>query len=144
MLAFHPDGTLAYVSCLAPEETHTFSLFDEYVIDEGRVDSSLAAFYCYASWFYRRLGEAKTPIFSLYTTVVLFDEQGRRLGKRPASRLDSITVNMGFPDQCNPLVIPQRPLKIAYARLMDYQDLSEELMHLIVRACKAGGRYYEA
>jgi hypothetical protein len=75
--------------------------------------------------------------------VALFNKQGKRLGKKPASPIGSMTVGWPGENQNNPLIIPQQPLKIAYARLLDFQDLSQELMHLIIRTHKARGLYYE-
>ena len=40
MLVFHPDGTLAYVSHLMREETHSHSLFDRWGDESGRPDVS--------------------------------------------------------------------------------------------------------
>ena len=143
MLTFHPDGTLAWMSCLSTEQKQGYNLFDYHVIDERKLQSKLMAFYCYASWFYQRLSVNKRPIFSLYTTVALFNEQGKKLGKKPASPPNSMSIGMGFENQQTPLVIPQQPLKIAFAKLMESQNLSRELMHLIIRAYKAEGLYYE-
>jgi len=143
ILAFHPDGTLAWMSCLDNEQGQGYNLFDYHVIDERKLQSKLTAFYCYASWFYQRLSANKRPIFSLYTTVALFNEQGKKLGKRPSFPPNSMSIGMGFENQQNPLVIPQQPLKIAFAKLIETQKLSQELMNLIVRAYKAEGLYYE-
>jgi len=143
MLAFHPDGTLAWMSCLDNEQEQGYNLFDYHVIDERKLQSKLTAFYCYASWFYQRLSANKRPIFSLYTTVALFNKQGKKLGKKPASPPNSMSIGMGFKNQQNPLLIPQQPLKIAFAKLLEYQNLCREFMHLIVRDYKAEGLYYE-
>jgi len=105
---------------------------------------TLTAFYCYASWFYQRLSANKRPIFNLYTAVALFNKKGRKLGEKPPSPPDSINISIGLEDQESPLMIPQQPLKIAYARLRNSADLSRELMHLIVRVHKATGMYYES
>ncbi|MEN6338304.1 MAG: hypothetical protein ABFE01_28955, partial [Phycisphaerales bacterium] len=144
VLSFHPDGTLGYMSCLVVEQTNAFDLFDYHVIDEKTLERALVTFYSYASWFYKRVSEKKRPVFSLYTMVALFNKQGKRLGKKPASPPSSMTIGWPGENQNNPLIIPQQPLKIAYAGLLDFQNLSQELMHLIIRAYKAGGLYYEA
>ncbi len=141
MLTFHPDGTLAWMCCLSTEQERGYDLFDYHVIDERKLQSKLMAFYGYASWFYQRLGVNQRPIFSLYTSVALFNEQGKKLGKKPASPPNSMS--MGFGNQQNPIVIPQQPLKIAFAKLLESQNLSHELMHLIIRAYKAEDLYYE-
>jgi len=143
MLTFHPDGTLAWMSCLDNEKVQDYNLFDIHVIDEKKLYSKLTAFYYYASWFYKRLSANKRPIFSLYTTVALFNEQGRKLGKRPSSPPKSMSIGMGFESQKNSLLIPQQPLKIAFAKLIETQKLAQELIHLIVRAYKAEGLYYQ-
>ena len=143
MLTFHPDGTLAWMSCLSTEQEQGYNLFDYHVIDERKLQSKLMAFYCYASWFYQRLSVNKRPIFSLYTTVALFNKQGKKLGKKPATPPNSMSIGMGFENQLNPLLIPQQPLKISFAKLIESQTLCQELMHLIVRAYKSEGLYYE-
>lgn len=143
MITFNPDGTLAWISCLSTEQETGYNLFDFHVIDEKKLETKLMAFYCYASWFYQRLSVSKKPIFSLYTTVALFNEQGKKLGKKPASPPGSMSIGMGFRNQQNPLIIPQQPLRIAFAKLMESQKLSDELMHLIIRAYKAEDLYYE-
>lgn len=143
MLTFHPDGTLAWMSCLSTEQEQGYNLFDYHVIDERKLQSKLMAFYCYASWFYQRLSVNKRPIFSLYTTAALFNKQGKELGKKPANPPNSMSIGMGFENQLNPLLIPQQPLKISFAKLIESQTLCQELMHLIVRAYKSEGLYYE-
>lgn len=141
MLTFHPDGTLAWMSCLSTEQEQGYNLFDYHVIDERKLQSKLMAFYCYASWFYQRLSVNKRPIFSLYTTAALFNKQGKELGKKPANPPNSMSIGMGFENQLNPLLIPQQPLKISFAKLIESQTLCQELMHLIVRAYKSEGLY---
>ena len=143
MLTFHPDGTLAWMSCIDNEQEKDYNLFDYHVIDEINLHSKLKAFYCYASWFYQQISAHKRPIFSLYTTVALFNENGKKLGKRPSSPPNSMSIDMGFESQNNPLLVPQQPLKIAFAKLIEKEKLTKELMHLIVRAYKAEGMYYE-
>lgn len=142
MLTFHTDGTLTGVSCLINSERgQDYNLFDYHVIDEGKLQGKLTGFYCYASWFYQHLSANKRPIFSLYTIVALFNEQGKKLGKRPTLPLKSMS--MSFGNQLNTLVIPQQPLNISFAKLMKFQNLCQELMHLIVRAYKAEDQYYK-
>ena len=142
-LGFYPNGALGYMSCLDSEETRSFNLFEQYVIDESKIGSVLMAFYSYASWFYERINASRRPVFSFYTTVALFNKQGKKLGKRPTLPPNSMTVGWMGENRESPLVIPRQALKIAYAKLRDSKSLSEELMALIVRAYKAGGSYYE-
>lgn len=144
MVAFHPDGTLAYMSRLSDEQRGDFNIFDYHVMDEDKVKAIVTGFYSYASWFYKRVSESKRPVFNLYTIVALFNRQGKQLGKKPALLPNSMTIRGGFDNERGPLLIPQQPLKIAYARLLDYPSLSEELMHLVVRVYKADGLYYDA
>jgi len=143
MLIFHPDGTLAWMSCLGTEQEQGYNLFDYHVINERKLQSELMAFYCYASWFYKRLSVNKRPIFSLYTTVALFNRRGKKLGKKPANPPNSMSIGMGYENQLNSLLIPQQPLKISFAKLIEIQTLCQELMHLVVRAYKSEGLYYE-
>ncbi len=143
MLSFHPDGTLAWMTHLTGKQEQDYNLFDWHVIDERNVQSKLMSFYCYASWFYQRLIANKRPIFSLYTTIALFNKEGKKFGRKSASPPKSMSMGMGFEGQLNPIVIPRQPLKIAFAKLLESQELSEELIHLIVRVYKAEGLYYE-
>jgi len=143
ILTFHPDGTLAWISCLNNEHTQGYNLFDYHVIDEQEIHDKLTTFYRYALWFYKHLSDNKRPIFSLYTNIAIFNERGKKLGKRPASPPNSMSVGMGFEKQLNPLVIPQQPLKIAFAKLTEPENICQELMHMVVRTFKADDLYYE-
>ncbi len=144
IVSFHPDGTLAWMSCISGEQEQDYNLFDYYVINEGKLQDDLLAFYSYASWFYRSLSADIRPIFSLYTTVALFNKVGKKLGKKPAFPSNSMSIGMGFKNQQNPLLIPQQPLRIAFSKLLESQNLCQEFMHLIVRIYKAEDLYYES
>jgi hypothetical protein len=50
----------------------------------------------------------------------------------------------GFKSQENPLLIPEHPQKIAFSKLLNYQIICQEFMHLIIRAYKAEDMYYES
>jgi hypothetical protein len=143
VLTFHPDGTLAWMSCLCVKEEHGYDLFDYHVIDEGKLQDELAAFYSYASWFFRRLSANRRPVFSLYTEVALYNEKGKKLGKKPSTPPDSMSIGMGCQNQHNPLLIPEQPLKMAFSKLSESPSLCRELMHLVIRTFKADGLYYE-
>lgn len=143
MLTFHPDGTLSWMSSIKTEQEQSYNLFDYSVINELVLENKLNVFFCYASWFYQRLSDNTRPIFSLYATTALFNEQGMKLGKKPVLPPNSMSHNMGFEKLENPLLIPQKPLKIAFSKLLEYHNICQELMHLIVRAYKAEDLYYE-
>ncbi len=142
ILTFHPDGTLAWMSCVCMEEEQGYDLFDYNVIDEGKLHGELASFYSYASWFFRRLSANRRPVFSLYTEVALYNEKGKKLGKRPSIPPNSMSIGMGCQNEHNPLLIPAQPLKIAFSRLSESASLCRELMNLVIRTFKADGLYY--
>ena len=143
-LDLHPDGTLVWTSSINNDsQSHDeYSLFSMHVIDEELLYSKLVGFYNYALWFYQRLSGKKRPIFSLFTSLLLYNEQGKKLGKRPASSPNSMSIGMGFGNSENPIVFPGQPLNISFAQLTKPQGISQELMHLITRAYKAKGLYY--
>jgi hypothetical protein len=144
IVTFHPDGTLAWMSCIGIEQERDFNLFDYNVINEEKLQDELLAFYSYASWFYQSLSVDIRPIFNLYTSVALFNKAGKKLGKKPAFPPNSMCMGMGFKSQENPLLIPEKPQKIAFSKLLNYQIICQEFMHLIIRAYKAEDMYYES
>lgn len=143
-LDLHPDGTLVWTSTVnnARQKHDEYNLFDMHVIDEELLNSKMDSFYRYALWFYERLSNKTRPIFNLFTSVALNNEQGKKLGKRPTSSPKSISIGMGFGNSGNPIVFPDQPLNISFARLKKSQGISQELMHLIIRAYKSDGLYY--
>jgi len=143
-LELYPDGTLVLKDVLSNnvQRHNEFDLFSSHVIDEELLYSKLITFYNYASWFYQRLSEKKRPIFSLFTSLALYNEQGKKLGRRPASPPKSMCIGMGFGNFENPIVVPDQPLNISFAKLTTPQELTQELMHLITRAYKSEDLYY--
>jgi hypothetical protein len=143
-LDLYPDGTLFWTSTInnTRQNHDEHSLFNMHVIDEDLLYSKLISFYNYALWFYQRLSRKKRPIFSFFTSVSLFNKQAKKLGKRPASSPTSMSIGMGFGNSEKPIVFPDQPLNISFAQLTNPQGVTQELMHLMIRAYKAEGLYY--
>lgn len=138
-IEFHPDGALAWRSVPASERNEGFFTLYSYVIDQDEVSRKLVKFISYSDLFYSKL--LNNPyISSFYLTAVMYNLQDKKLG-RITSKLRS-SISLGFKSMEDPLIIPQKPMKVARTELRNPTTLGHNLMGLIMRAFKTEGLYY--
>jgi hypothetical protein len=135
----YPDGTLVWRSALISEVEHGFFTIYSYIIDQDQVRRKLFTFISYANIFYSKLLK-KPYISNFFLTSVMCYLQDKKLG-RATSKLQN-GISLGFKSMPDPLVIPQKPMKIALSKLKNPANLTDNLMELIVRAFKCEGLYH--
>jgi hypothetical protein len=139
-LRFHTDGALAWHRKIVEPRNSGTSLLRMHVLDQDEVQRQLTAFLHYAKWFVGQLADASL-ISSLYLWISILGASQRKLGHIPPQDIHSISIGMNTVE--DPLVIPQKPMKVPRTELNAPDDLAVKLMTLLERAFKAARAYYE-
>jgi hypothetical protein len=141
LLRFYTSGAIVWRSDCSSEgkgDTEGF-LFYSYIIDEVEISAKLNSFLAYVKKYYGELLKHGT-FRTFYISVYICDLANKKLGKRPARPVSSISIPMS--SLHDPLTIPLNPMKISWKNLCDSLNLLKEIMAQIIRAFKAEGLYF--
>jgi hypothetical protein len=139
LLDFYPNGVFSWRSAVPLRSDSPFSSIYNYVIEENNVREKLAKFLCYANVYYSNVLNT-TLVSNFYVAAVMYNVVQKMLGHIGPSVPNSFCIP--FKSTTDPLIVPQKPLKVARSKLKDPAALANDLTDLIVRAFKSEDLYY--